>query len=99
MKAEIIIVGEEIISGHTVDSNSAFVARKLAELGIEVWFKISVGDRPDDIATAILAAWNRSDVIIATGGLGPTGDDITKKAICSAFERKLVFNDATPEAA
>lgn len=93
MNAEIITIGEEIISGHTLDTNSAFIAGKLAELGIEVWYKISIGDRPEDIQAAILTAWNRSSVTIATGGLGPTTDDVTKKAICSAFERKLVFHD------
>ena len=93
MRAEIITIGEEIISGHTIDTNSPFIARKLAELGIEVWFKIAVGDRVEDIQAAILTSWNRSEVILATGGLGPTLDDITKKAICNAFERKLVFHE------
>ena len=93
MRAEIITIGEEIISGHTIDTNSPYIARKLAELGIEVWFKIAVGDRVEDIQAAIMTAWNRSEVTIATGGLGPTVDDITKKAICNAFERKLVFHE------
>jgi nicotinamide-nucleotide amidase len=91
VNAEIITIGEEIISGHTLDTNSAFIAGKLSEIGIAVRYRVSVGDRADDIKEAILAAWNRSAVTIATGGLGPTTDDITKKAICNAFERKLVF--------
>jgi nicotinamide-nucleotide amidase len=93
VNAEIITIGEEIISGHTLDTNSAFIAGKLSEIGIAVRYRVSVGDRADDIKEAILAAWKRSAVTIATGGLGPTTDDITKKAICSAFERKLVFHD------
>jgi nicotinamide-nucleotide amidase len=93
VRAEIITIGDEIISGHTIDTNSPFIARKLAELGIEVWFKTAVGDRVEDIQAAILTSWNRSAVTIATGGLGPTLDDITKKAICNAFERKLVFHE------
>ncbi len=93
MNAEIIIIGEEILSGQTVDSNSAFIARKLADIGIEVIRKSTVGDRPDDIKEAIQAAWKRSPVTIMTGGLGPTTDDVTKNAICAAFDRKLVLND------
>lgn len=93
MRAEIITIGEEIISGQTVDTNSAYIARKLGEIGIEVWYKVSIGDRDEDMTTAILTAWNRSEVTITTGGLGPTADDITKKAICNAFDRKLILHD------
>ncbi len=93
MNAEIITIGEEIISGHTLDTNSAYIANRLSEIGIGVRYRVSVGDRVEDIEEAILTAWNRSAVTIATGGLGPTTDDITKKAICSAFDRKLVFHD------
>ncbi len=93
MNAELIIVGEEILSGQTVDSNSAYVARRLADIGIEVARKTTVGDRHDDIREAIQTAWQRSPVTIMTGGLGPTKDDVTKNAICAAFDRKLVLND------
>jgi nicotinamide-nucleotide amidase len=93
VNAEIITIGEEIISGHTLDTNSAYIANKLSEIGVAVRYRVSVGDRVEDIEEAILTAWNRSAVTIATGGLGPTTDDITKKAICNAFERKLVFHD------
>jgi nicotinamide-nucleotide amidase len=93
MKAEIITIGEEILSGQTVDTNSAYIAQRLAEIGIEVALKTTVGDRTDDITEAIRSAWQRSEVTIVTGGLGPTEDDITKKAICNAFERKLVFHE------
>ena len=93
MRAEIIIVGEEILSGQTIDSNSAYIARKLANVGIEVVHKTTVGDRHDDMTEAIKTAWNRSAVTIMTGGLGPTTDDVTKNAICAAFDRKLVLQD------
>lgn len=93
MRAEIITIGEEILSGQTVDTNSAYIARRLADVGIEVALKTSVGDRTGDITEAISSAWQRSEVTIVTGGLGPTEDDITKKAICNAFERKLVFHE------
>lgn len=93
MKAEIIVIGEEILSGQSIDSNSAFIARKLAEIGIEVYQKSTVGDRHDQIKEAVKAAWNRSPITICTGGLGPTRDDVTKQAICAAFDRKLVLNE------
>lgn len=93
MKAEVLTIGDEIISGHTIDTNSAFISGRLADVGIQVRYRVSVGDNAEDIREAISTAWNRSAVIIATGGLGPTTDDITKKAICAAFERKLVFHD------
>ncbi|MCK4857170.1 MAG: competence/damage-inducible protein A [candidate division Zixibacteria bacterium] len=93
MKAEIITIGEEILSGQTIDTNSAYIGGRLADIGIEVVWKTSIGDRLEDIKTAIRSAWQRSQVTIVTGGLGPTADDITKKAICVAFERKLVFHD------
>ena len=95
MIAEIIIVGEEILSGQTLDSNSSYIARKLANVGIEVVRKTTVGDRHDDMREAITTAWKRSAVTIMTGGLGPTKDDITKNAICAAFDRKLVLQDET----
>src|SRR5690606_7229650 len=75
------------------DSNSAYVARRLADIGIDVVRKTTVGDRHDDIRDAIQTAWQRSPVTIMTGGLGPTKDDVTKNAICAAFDRKLVLND------
>ncbi len=91
--AEIITIGEEILSGQTTDSNSAFIGRQLASIGIEVRYKISVGDRHEDIVDAIRTARDRSAVTICTGGLGPTRDDITKQAICAAFDSKLVLKD------
>ncbi len=93
MNAEIIIVGEEILGGHTIDSNSAYIARRLAEIGVEVVYKTTIGDRHDDIVDAIKQGLERSAVTIMTGGLGPTKDDVTKNAICTAFERQLVLND------
>lgn len=93
MKAEIITIGEEILSGQTTDTNAVFIARRLADAGVQVVWQTSVGDRTDDIASAIQTAWQRAAVVVATGGLGPTLDDITKKAICAAFDRKLVLHD------
>lgn len=93
LTAEIITIGEEILSGQTTDSNSAFIGRALADIGIEVRHKASVGDNHEDIVEAIRTAHERSAITICTGGLGPTRDDITKNAICSAFDCKMVLRD------
>jgi nicotinamide-nucleotide amidase len=93
MKAEIVSIGDEILYGEITDTNSAFIAEKLTGEGIEVVFSTSVGDDINKIAEAFDTAGSRADVIIATGGLGPTSDDLTKKAIVKAFKRNLVFHE------
>jgi nicotinamide-nucleotide amidase len=93
MKAEIISIGDEILYGQIADTNSPFIAEKLDVEGIEVVFSTSVGDDINRIAEAFYAAMSRTDVIIATGGLGPTSDDLTKKAIVKGFKRNLVFHE------
>jgi len=92
MRAEIITIGDELLYGQMEDSNSPFVAEKLTGLGLNVIFKTSVGDDITRIAEALETARSRVDVIVATGGLGPTSDDLTKKAIVKTFKRNLVFH-------
>jgi len=92
MKAEIITIGDELLYGQIEDSNSTFMAEKLTDFGIQVIFITSVGDDINRIAEAFDTARSRADVIIASGGLGPTSDDLTKKAIVKAFKRNLVFH-------
>jgi nicotinamide-nucleotide amidase len=93
MKAEIISIGDEILYGEIVDANSTFIAEKLTNEGIEVVFATSVGDDIAKIAQAFDTAESRADVIVVTGGLGPTSDDLTKKALVKAFKRNLVFHE------
>ena len=93
MKAEIITIGDEILFGQTVDTNSAFIGQRLTQLGIEVNFRTSVGDDIEKIKQAIGYARSRADLIITTGGLGPTNDDLTKKAIVKVFKRNLIFHE------
>jgi nicotinamide-nucleotide amidase len=93
MKAEIVSIGDELLYGEITDTNSAFIAEKLTGEGIEVVFSTSVGDDVNKIAEVFGMAGSRADVIIATGGLGPTSDDLTKKAIVKAFKRNLVFHE------
>jgi nicotinamide-nucleotide amidase len=94
MKAGILTIGDEIISGFTVDTNSAWMAQELLKRGIAVVAKASVGDDHDAIL-GILEQWDGElDLVIATGGLGPTHDDITKKAFCTYFHSEIRFDEA-----
>lgn len=79
MKASILTIGDEILIGQIVDTNSASIARHLNNAGIVVWERTSVGDQREQITEAVKRAMNQSDVVILTGGLGPTKDDITKR--------------------
>lgn len=92
MKAEIITIGDELLYGQIEDSNSVFISKRLTEEGIQVLFKTSVGDDIGRIEEAFNIARSRVDVIVASGGLGPTQDDLTKKAVVKAFKRNLIFH-------
>lgn len=92
MRAEIIIIGDEILNGTTLDTNSQFIARELEALNIEVVRRSTVKDRKEAIAQGLYEAEQRADIIITTGGLGPTKDDITKKTIASYLNEELVMN-------
>jgi nicotinamide-nucleotide amidase len=89
---EIITIGDEILTGHTVNTNFAFIGERLTAIDYRVIRETTVGDRPEDIVEAIHDATRRADVVIATGGLGPTHDDITRTAVVRAFGRPLVPN-------
>ena len=93
MKAEIITIGDEILIGQIVDSNSAFIATQLNEIGIEIVQITSVSDQKNAIVQAMQAAQSRSSLVLLTGGLGPTKDDITKHTFCEYFEDELVLNE------
>ena len=93
MKAEIITIGDEILIGHTVDTNSAFIARRLNLIGIRVAQITSVSDEREHILNALEEITGRADVVIITGGLGPTSDDITKHTLVEFLEDTLVFNE------
>ncbi len=94
MNAGIISVGNELLTGFTLDSNSTWMARKLMDIGIAVDIKLTVPDDEDEIVEAFKAISEKCDVILCTGGLGPTSDDVTKSAYCSFIgaEQKLDEN-------
>ena len=91
--AEIIAVGTELLLGGTVNTDAQDVSCLLSELGINVFFHTVVGDNPERMKQAVEIAKGRADIIITTGGLGPTFDDVTKQTLAEAFGRKLVFNE------
>jgi nicotinamide-nucleotide amidase len=93
MNAEIITVGDELLIGQVVDTNSAWIGRELNKIGVEVMRIVSVRDLRDEITAAISSAMSRADVVLMTGGLGPTKDDITKQVLCEYFGTKLVFSE------
>jgi len=92
MKAEIITIGDEILIGQIVDTNSAWMGQQLNLLGIEVYQVTSVHDNHEHILKAFAEAEENVDLVLITGGLGPTKDDITKKCLCEYFDTELVFH-------
>ena len=93
MTAEIITIGDEILIGQIVDSNSAYIAKELNSIGISVFQVSSVQDEKQHILSALKAATDRADIILLTGGLGPTKDDLTKYVLCEFFDDRLELND------
>ena len=88
--AEILCIGTEILLGNIVNTNSADISRGLAELGINMYHHTVVGDNPERLKEALETAFSRSNIVITTGGLGPTYDDLTKETIAAYFGRKLI---------
>ncbi len=91
MRAEILAIGTEILLGEIVDTNTATIARALRSIGVDVFRTTAVGDNLQRIAQAVAEALGRADILITTGGLGPTVDDMTREAIAEALGRPLTF--------
>jgi len=94
VKVEIITIGDEILIGQIVDTNSAWIAKELNKSGFELAQITSVHDEASHIVESLNMALKRADVILFTGGIGPTNDDITKQTLCAYFGSKLVFNES-----
>ncbi len=94
MKAEIIAVGTELLLGQIVDTNSAHIAQQLTTIGLDLHFKSTVGDNMERIKATLRNALSRSDLIITTGGIGPTLDDLTREAVAEVLGKPLVFQPA-----
>lgn len=93
MKATVITIGDEILIGQIVDTNSAWIGQKFSELGVKLHEIISVGDEASQIVSALDRAKATSQIVLMTGGLGPTKDDITKKTLVEYFNTELVLNE------
>jgi competence/damage-inducible protein CinA-like protein len=93
VQAEVIAVGSELLLGQIIDTNSAVIARHFASIGLDLFYKTTVGDNLARTTAVIRQALDRSDVVVTTGGIGPTADDITREAVAAATGRELVFSD------
>ena len=97
MKAEIIAVGTEILTGQIVNTNAQFLSEKLAEIGVDVYFQTAVGDNEARLLSLLEIASQRSNLVILTGGLGPTEDDLTKQTLAKFLRKDLVFDPQAQE--
>jgi nicotinamide-nucleotide amidase len=93
-RIELVAIGNELLLGHTLDTNGADIARTLAALGVEIVRRSAVPDRPGDIAAAVGEALRRTGAVITTGGLGPTRDDVSKKVVAELYGMPLDFDEA-----
>ncbi len=93
MRAEIVMIGTELLLGEIVDTNANRLAKGLRSIGLDLYYKTTVGDNEARITEVLNQALNRADVVITSGGLGPTVDDITRQAVANATGRKLVYSD------
>jgi nicotinamide-nucleotide amidase len=92
MKAEIVSIGRELLMGETADTNSTFLAKQLPLLGIDLVWVSQVGDVQSHIVEVLRRAWGRSDLVLTTGGLGPTGDDLTREAIAETMGEEMTLD-------
>ena len=93
MRAETISIGTELLLGEITDTNAVWIAERLSEIGVDLYFRTTVGDNVGRIVDAIKHALTRADVVITTGGLGPTVDDMTREAVAKSTDRDLVLDD------
>ncbi len=97
LQAEIVVTGDEIVSGQILDTNSQWLSQRLEEWGVRVMYHAAVGDDVDAIAGVVRQAIGRSDIVLVTGGLGPTPADVTRESIAQAVGRKLIVNEEALE--
>ncbi len=92
MRAEIIAVGTELLLGQIVNTNAQYLAKQLADLGITLHYQTVVGDNPQRLKLALETAWNRAELVLLTGGLGPTQDDLTKETVAEYLQLPMVLH-------
>ena len=94
----LINIGDELLIGQVVNTNAAFVGQQMAMAGIEMTEVLTIGDAGNAIRDAIVSSFEKTNLILMTGGLGPTKDDITKKVVCDLYHKELVIDEATLQA-
>lgn len=94
MKCEIIVIGDELLIGQVIDTNSAWIATELNKQGWEVTRVTTISDEAGDIKEAVTSAFSRVDTVLMTGGLGPTSDDVTKPVLCQYFGGRMIFDES-----
>src|SRR5215469_16107033 len=92
MRAEIISCGTELLLGHISDTNATYLAQSLATLGIDLYYVSQVGDNQGRVVETLRRAWDRSELIIMTGGLGPTEDDLTRESISALLDEEMYID-------
>lgn len=97
MIAEILSVGTELLMGNILNTNAQYISEKLCGLGVNCYFQTTVGDNHDRLVAAVETALSRADILILTGGLGPTADDLTKETIADAFGRDMLLDPASEQ--
>ncbi|MEG1165599.1 MAG: competence/damage-inducible protein A, partial [Oscillospiraceae bacterium] len=97
LNAEILSVGTELLLGNTTNTDARDISIYLSELGINVFYHTVVGDNPERLTKAVEIARSRADIIITTGGLGPTCDDLTKQVLAQAFDLKMIYHEELAE--
>lgn len=97
MHAEIVMIGTELLLGELVDTNANRLARTLREIGMDLYYKTTVGDNLTRITEVLSLALDRSDVVITSGGIGPTADDVTRQAVANATDRRLTVLNSKPK--
>ncbi|MHB1457350.1 MAG: competence/damage-inducible protein A [Armatimonadota bacterium] len=97
MRAEIISVGTELLLGQIIDTNAPYLGNVLSALGIDVYYRVTVGDNNSRLADALKTALSRADIVITIGGLGPTQDDLTKETIAEVLNERMIMDPASEE--
>ena len=98
MNAEILAVGTELLMGQIANTNAQYITARLQEVGINIYYHTVVGDNPERLTETLKQCLKRSDVVIMTGGLGPTQDDLSKETVAALFGKKLILHEPTAEA-
>ena len=92
MNAEVITIGTELLLGQIIDTNAAYLGKKLAEVGVNLYFKTTAGDNIERVKSVLETACKRADLVLITGGLGPTVDDITREAVAQFANSPLILD-------